>query len=230
TGGFLMAQAGLLSGLRATVHYEHIDAFRELYPETEVTEDLYVRDGMRVTCCGGVAATDCALHLLQGVAGASLANAAARYIFHPELRAGAMPQNPDDREPLGPSVPLPVRRAIREMEANLEQPLRIPEICGRISLSHRQLDRLFHRHIGKTPALYYRDIRLDRARGLVTQTDMPMSEIAVASGFANQVHFSRAYRERFGLPPMKDRTEGRIPFEFRAWPLHARHPRDPDGR
>ena len=54
----------------------------------------------------------------------------------------------------------------------------------------------------------------------MTQTDMSMSEIAFASGFSSQVHFSRAYKDRFGLPPSKDRIQGRIPFEFRAWPMH----------
>jgi transcriptional regulator GlxA family with amidase domain len=110
------------------------------------------------------------------------------------------------------------------MEQHLENAASIPEICSMAGISHRQLDRLFERYIGKSPALYYRDIRLDRARGLVTQTDMLLSEIAIASGFASQVHFSRAYRERFGLPPRKDRVEGRIPFEFRAWPMHRKIP------
>ena len=89
-------------------------------------------------------------------------------------------------------------------------------------VSHRQLNRLFAEFIQKSPSVYYRDIRLDRARGLVTQTGMAMSEIAIASGFASQVHFSRAYKQRFGLSPIKDRIEGRIPFEFRAWPMHQR--------
>jgi AraC family carnitine catabolism transcriptional activator len=51
---------------------------------------------------------------------------------------------------------------------------------------------------------------------------MRLSEIAVASGFASQAHFSRAYRERFGLAPRTDRVEGRVPFEFRAWPMHRK--------
>ena len=91
-----------------------------------------------------------------------------------------------------------------------------------MEISHRQLDRLFRRYVKKAPAAYYRDIRLDRARGLVTQTEMALSQVALASGFASQVHFSRAYRARFGLPPRQDRIEGRVPFEFRAWPMHRK--------
>ena len=145
TGAFIMAAAGLLKGRRATVHYEHMDAFQELYPETELSENLYVFDGNRISCCGGAAATDFALHIIQGSHGSALANAAARYIFHPAVRERGTPQNPQDSEPLGKTVPLPVRRAIKTMEAHLEDPLPISENCKSAEVSHRQLDRLFAR-------------------------------------------------------------------------------------
>jgi len=222
TGAFVLAHAGLLRGHRVSVHYEHIDAFQELFPDSKVSEALWVFDGARISCCGGLAATDFALHIVQTIHGDSLANAAARYIFAPPLRGHDTPQNPQDREPLGATVPDMVRRAIRVMEENLEAPISIAELCTRVEVSHRHLDRLFAKHLNKTPVLYYRDIRLDRARGLVTQTSLPMTEIAYASGFAGQEQFSRAYKDRFGLPPRKDRVEGRIPFEFRAWPMHRK--------
>ncbi|MGV3549593.1 GlxA family transcriptional regulator [Rhizobium sp.] len=225
TGGFILADAGLLSGHRATVHYEHIDAFKELHSDVDVSEDIFVRDDKRFTCAGGIASADIALHIIRASSGDALANAAARYIFHPSLRQPGTSQNPASIEPLGSHVPASIRQAIVVMEQYLENPLSVPDIADKVGISHRQMDRLFLRYVGKSPAIYYRDIRLDRARGLVTQTDMPMSEIAIASGFASQVHFSRAYRERFGLPPRTDRVEGRIPFEFRAWPMH----RKPDG-
>ncbi|GAA6161195.1 GlxA family transcriptional regulator [Ruegeria sp. HU-ET01832] len=228
TGAFILAQAGLLRGRKATVHYEHIDAFQELFPDVEVVENLFVLDGNRITCCGGGASVDLGLQVLQGLHGSALANAAARYVFHDTLRGPANRQQPDGAEPLGATVPAKLRLAIQAMEANLEDPLPVPEICKVVGISHRQLDRLFAVHVGKTPALYYRDIRLDRARGLVTQTRLPLAEIAIASGFASQVHFSRSYKDRFGLPPSVDRVEGRVPFEFRAWPMH-RNPKDRDG-
>lgn len=222
TGAFILAEAGLLKGRRATTHYEHIDSLRELYPDTETTEDLFVYDDNRITCCGGAATTDFAIHIIRGLHGDSLANAAARYLFHQSLRPQGTSQNPGSVEPLGSTAPLALKRAIKLMEDNLEDALTIPQICKRIRLSQRQLDRLFAQFVRKSPVLYYRDIRLDRARSLVTQTDMRLSEISVASGFASQAHFSRAYRERFGLAPRTDRVEGRVPFEFRAWPMHRK--------
>lgn len=222
TGAFILAEAGLLTGKRATVHYEHIDAFGETHPECEVSEELFVFDGNRLTCSGGSASVDFALNILRGLEGDAAANDAARYLLHQSVRPVASPQNAAPVEPLGNTAPGSVRRAIAIMEKNLETPLPIAEVCRQARISHRQLDRLFRDYVKKTPQLYYRDIRLDRARGLVTQTEMPLSEVAVASGFANQVHFSRAYKTRFGLPPLKDRIEGRVPFEFRAWPMHRK--------
>jgi AraC family carnitine catabolism transcriptional activator len=222
TGAFVLADCGLLRDRRATVHYEHIDAFQELFPNIEVTETLWVFDGARITCCGGAAATEFALHIIQRLHGTALANAAARYVFSQSLRDHTAPQSGQYAEPLGATVPQNVRLAIKTMEEHLEQPLTIAQICARVGLSHRQLDRLFARYVRKTPALYYRDIRLDRARGLITQTSLSMIEIAYASGFSSQVHFSRAYKDRFGIAPSKDRIEGRIPFEFRAWPMHRK--------
>src|SRR5215475_3028085 len=228
TGAFILAEAGLLKGKRATTHYEHIDSLKELYPETEITEDLFVFDGKLVTCCGGSASLDFALHIIRSMHGDSLANAAARYLFHQSLRPQGTSQNPGLVEPLGSTAPSVLKRAIKLMEDNLEDALPIPQICKRIRISQRQLDRLFAQFVRKSPVLYYRDIRLDRGRSLVTQTDMRLSEIAVASGFSSQAHFSRAYRERFGLAPRTDRVEGRVPFEFRVWPMH-RKKRQKDG-
>jgi transcriptional regulator GlxA family with amidase domain len=224
TGAFILAEAGLLEGLRATVHYEHIDSFHEVHEGTNICEEIFVLESKRFTCSGGLAAADLGLQIVRTRHGDALANAAARYIFHPGLRPQGTPQNPASVEPLGHSTPGAVRRAIDEMERNLEEPLSIPELCRRVGRSQRQIDRLFARYVGKSPTLYYRDIRLDRARGLVTQTELSMSEIAVASGFSSQVHFSKAYRERFRISPRSDRVEGRIPFEFRAWPMHRHAP------
>jgi AraC family carnitine catabolism transcriptional activator len=222
TGAFILAEAGLVRGKRATTHYEHIDSLKELYADTETTEDLFVFDGKLITCCGGSASMDFALHIIRRMHGDSLANAAARYLFHQSLRPQGTSQNPSLLEPLGSTAPSVLKRAIKLMEENLEDALSIPQICKQVRLSQRQLDRLFAQFVRKSPVLYYRDIRLDRARSLVTQTDMQLSEVAVASGFSSQAHFSRAYRERFGLAPRTDRVEGRVPFDFRAWPMHRK--------
>lgn len=219
TGAFILARAGLLDGRRATVHYEHLDAFGELFPDVISSEDICVFDGQVITCCGGVAAIDFAVTIIQGISGDALANASARYIFKGTIRQPETRQNSELVEPIGGTVPKAIKAATDQMERHLETPISIPDLCRKINVSQRQLDRLFSQYVRKTPALYYRDIRLDRARGLVTQTEMPLAEVAQASGFRSHVHFSRVYKERFGLTPSRDRIDGRVPFEFRAWPM-----------
>ncbi len=220
TGGIILANAGLLNGKTATVHYEHIDAFIEIAANTTVSEDMFVLDDRIFTCCGGTASTDAGLRFVHAIAGENVANAAARYLFHHDVRGGNESQNPKVVEPMGYVTSGLVRAAIDLMEAHLEKTLSIPDIAASLDISQRQLSRLFRQYVQKSPVEYYRDIRLDRARGLVTQTELKFSEIAAASGFNSQVHFSRAYHQCFGLSPSADRIEGRVPFEFRAWPMY----------
>lgn len=221
TGAFVLAYAGLLDGYRAAVHYEHIAAFRELFSKSTMDDSLFVLDRDRLTCCGGMAASDMALEIIRLQQGLDLANAAGRYIFHERLRAGEEGQFPTTREPVGYAAPARLREAIILMERNLEQPLSIGEIVEQLGISQRQLERLFRRHAGVSPVRYYIDVRLDRARGLVTQTELPIVDVAAACGFGSAVQFTRTYKRRFGLVPSKDRTEGRVPFQFRSFPSHA---------
>lgn len=221
TGAFVLAYAGLMNGYRAAVHYEHIAAFRELFPDCGMDEDMFVFDRDRLTCCGGLAAADMALEIIRLQQGIDIANAAGRYIFHERLRSGSEGQLPLAQEPVGRAAPERLRDAIILMERNLEQPLRLPEIAETLGISQRQLERLFQKYTGVSPVRYYVDVRLDRARGLVTQTELPIVDVATGCGFGGAVQFARAYKNRFGLAPSVDRTEGRVPFQFRSFPSHA---------
>ena len=221
TGAFVLGYAGLLKGKKAAVHYEHIAAFRETFPDTHMGEDLFVMDGNLLTCCGGTASVDLALEMIRVQQGIEAANAASRYIFHERFRAGDEGQLPATREPIGYSAPEKLREAIVLMERSLEHLLSIGEIAEHVALSQRQLERLFKTHTSVSPVRYYLDVRLDRARGLVTQTQLPIVDIAVACGFSTSAQFSRSYRSRFHISPSADRIEGRVPFQFRSFPSHA---------
>ncbi len=116
TGAFVLAHTGLLKGHRATVHYELIDALQELFPDTQVEESLLVFDGARITCCGGVASGEFALHILRRLLGSTIADAAARYVSSRNIRDHNAPQNPQDSKPLGATVPDTVRWTNEVME------------------------------------------------------------------------------------------------------------------
>ena len=221
TGAFIMAYAGMLSGRKAAVHYEHIAAFRELFSDVEMEEDIYVIDGNLLSCCGGLAASDLALEIIRLQQGLELANGAARYIFHERLRNSQEGQLPEKREPVGYSAPEKLRESIIIMEGNLENLLSIDQVANRVNISQRQLERLFHKHTGVSPIRYYLDVRLDRARGLLTQTELPILDVAIACGFSGNAQFTRAYKSRFGIAPSHDRIEGRVPFQFRSFPSFA---------
>ena len=221
TGAFLLAYAGLLKNRTITVHYEHQAAFKELFPDIEVSDSLFIIEGNRITCCGGMAASDLSLEIIRMHQGIDLANASAKYIFHDRLRPGTEEQAPKHHEPVGTAAPRKLREAIILMERNLEAPLPLAPIARDSGLSQRQLERLFKKHTGVSPVRYYLDVRLDRARGMITQTEMPVVEVALACGFTTPEYFARAYKRRFKLTPSQDRIEGRIPFQFRAHPSHA---------
>ncbi len=217
TGAFLLGYAGLLDGYVATVHYEHLEAFEELFPKVRVANALYAIDRTRLTSCGGVAAGDLSLDLVRRRFGANLANAVSRYIFHDRLRPATEAQVPSLQEPLGYSLPDWLRRAL----AAMEEPLPIAEIATAAGLSQRQLLRLFQDYTGVSPLRYYLDRRLDRARGMVTQTDLWMLEISVACGFSSPEYLTRCYRQRFSVTPSDDRILGRVPYQFRSFPNYA---------
>ncbi len=221
TGAFVLAFAGLLDGYRTTVHYEHIAAFKELFPKSKVEESLFVVDRDRLSSCGGMTTCDLTLEIIRLQHGIDLANAAAHYIFHERLRTSEEIQQSPSHEPVGYSAPKELRDAIILMERNLEEPLKIPEIANYLRISQRQLERLFKTYTSESPLQYYTNISLDRARGLVTQTEMPIAEIASACGFNSAEHFTRCYKKRFKIVPSNDRTEGRIPFQFRSYPGYA---------
>lgn len=221
TGAFVLAFAGLLERHRAVVHYEHSAAFEELFPALACDEALYSIDRRRFSCCGGVAAVDLALELIQRQNGIELANAAARYIFHERLRDAGEAQIPRRLQPVGYQVPDKLREAILLMERNIEEPLTQSELANYLDMSVRQVQRIFKQYIGVTPVRYYLNVRLDRARGLVTQTEMPIMDVSALCGFSRPEQLSRAYSLRFDITPMRDRIEGRIPFQFRNFTEHA---------
>jgi transcriptional regulator GlxA family with amidase domain len=94
---------------------------------------------------------------------------------------------------------------LSRMEQNIEAPLAPKRLAGLAGISVRQLERLFAQHLHTTVKKRYLQIRIERARLLLRQTTMPVSEIALATGFSTPMHFSRTYREQFGLTPRQER-------------------------
>lgn len=204
TGALILARAGLLDGYRCTVHWASLDSLVEEYPDLDVRAELYEIDRDRFTCAGGVAAVDMVLSDIAFRHGAEEAAAVSEQFMHERIRQGVDDQRLPVEARLRISHPRLVQ-AIREMERHIEDALPRDELAARVGLSRRQLERLFRRYLNTSPARYYLKLRLGKARQLLTQTAMPVTEIAFASGFTSASHFSKCYRDMFCRTPREER-------------------------
>lgn len=203
TGSFVLARAGLLADRRCTVHWDYADSFAEAFPDIAVCNDLFVVDGSILTCAGATAALDMMLQLIGAHHGQDLARQISGQFLHGGIRAAADDQR---RMLLGMGVTNSVvQKAVSLMEAAIEEPVALGELTRRTGVSQRQLERLCKRYLGATPAQYYVQLRLERARRMLRQTDMSVAEVAIACGFVSLSHFAKVYRRHYGLSPREDR-------------------------
>jgi transcriptional regulator GlxA family with amidase domain len=205
TGAHVLARAGLLDRHRCTIHWENLPGFVEAFPDIPVSSDLYEIDRNRFTCSGGTAALDLMLHRIALAHGDELATKVSEQCIVDRIRG------PHDRQRMPLRVRLGVHhpkliRAVEIMEGNIEEPLGQEELAHRIDLSRRQLERLFRRHLARTPAQFYLETRLERARHLLFQTDLPIMSVACATGFVSASHFTTCYRQMFGKTPRAERV------------------------
>jgi transcriptional regulator GlxA family with amidase domain len=203
TGTFALAEAGLLDGYRCAIHWENLASIREEFPEIDFVENLFVIDRDRITCTGGTAPLDLMLTLIETRLGRALATKVREQFIVTVTR------HADERQVAGqPRHPI-LSKAWALMEETIATPLSISDIARRSGMSSRQLERLFHAHLGVGPAEFYRGLRLDRARQLLRQTGLPITEVALACGFQSASHFSTRYSAHFGCTPRAD--QHRIP-------------------
>jgi transcriptional regulator GlxA family with amidase domain len=203
-GTFILAEAGLLTERRCTVHWEYADLFRALYPGLNVTQDLYVVDRDVFTCSGGTAALDMMLHFVSEAAGPQLARAVADQFIHPHIRHREDHQRLKVHARYQIASPKLVE-IIGLMEAAIEEPLNVTGIAHRVGISPRQVERLFREHIGKRPQAFYLHLRVSKARTLLRQTPNSIQSVAFECGFASTSHFSQSYKRTFGLAPREER-------------------------
>jgi transcriptional regulator GlxA family with amidase domain len=204
TGSYILAKCGLLSGYRCTIHWQSLAAFHEGFPDLDVSDELFEIDRGRMTCSGGTASLDMMLSLIALEHGRDLATQVADNFIHERIRDTHDHQRMALRTRLGISHPK-LLKVIELMEAHLEEPLSRADLAERAGLSTRQLERLFRKYLGRTPTRYYLELRLHRARTLLTQTAMSVLDVALACGFVSASHFSKCYREFFGKTPRQER-------------------------
>ena len=204
TASYSLAKAGLLDGKKATIHWENQDSFSEEFDEVELTKSVFVIDGKRYTTAGGTASIDLMLKLIASQHGEPLASAVADQLIYSSIRT--------DQDT--PRLSIPTRIGVRHprlstviqrMEANIEEPISPSILAADVGMSTRQLERLFRRYLNRSPKRYYMELRLQKARNLLMQTDMSVINVALACGFASPSHFSKCYRSHYKTTPYRER-------------------------
>ncbi|MEO1949740.1 MULTISPECIES: GlxA family transcriptional regulator [Thioclava] len=204
TGSYALARAGLLDGKRATIHWENVDAFAEDFPDIELTKGVFVIDGNRVTTAGGTASIDLMLRLIARDHGEELANTVADQLIHSSIRSDRDTQRLSIPTRIGVRHPK-LAQVIGRMERNIEDPISPATLATEVGMSARQLERLFRRYLNRSPKRYYMELRLQKARNLLMQTEMSVINVAMACGFASPSHFSKCYRAHYQTTPYRER-------------------------
>jgi AraC family transcriptional regulator, L-arginine-responsive activator len=204
-GVWWLARAGLLSGYRASVHWQDAPQFSEQFPEVIVSQHLYEVDGSRITSCGGTATLDLMITLVRHQHREEIATRISEELCLERVRRTDERQRTPQAARLGAAQPK-LTEALQLMEANVEEPLTSDEIADLVGVSRRQLERLFKQHLNALPSRYYLELRLGRARQLLQRSAKSIVQIGLSCGFSSGPHFSTAYRAHFGITPREERA------------------------
>lgn len=213
TGAAVLAQAGLLGGYRATLHWAHVQPLAEAHADVVVSSRLYEIDRGRLTCAAGTASLDLLIAWLGQRHGERVAQELVAHFGLERLRSRDETQRAPVAARTGHGAPK-LTEAVTLMEANLGEPLPTDDIARLVGVSRRQLERLFKQHLDELPSRYYARLRLTRARRLLQQTSQSILQVGLACGFASGSHFSNAYRAHFGHTPREERSQRAL-----AWRL-----------
>lgn len=206
SASFVLARAGILRGGTCTLIEQDIPAFTELYPGIRVQENLYTVGDRIMTSAGGMAALDMLLYVIADDHGRELARFVSQRFLQDRLRSSEEMQHARRRFELRMRSPV-FGAAVEIMEGNLETPPTIASIARRIGTTTRTLEQAFARAAGTTPGRYYLDLRLDRARRLLVDTNLAVADVAQATGFASQSHFTKRFHAAHGCTPSELRSQ-----------------------
>ncbi|WP_426034115.1 GlxA family transcriptional regulator [Cypionkella sp. TWP1-2-1b2] len=202
TGAYALAQAGILKGHRFTMHWDNIDAFAENHPDLLPARQVFCIDDRVMTCAGGVAAADLMLKLINDRFGPVLGQEVMNMCLLTQRR------QEEDLQTTSLAARLGTRhdkllQAAAYLEAHIEEDFDLDACAAHLMLSRRQIERLFNRYLNITPVRYMNDLRLARGRSLLAETDMKVTEVAVACGYASTSHFSKSFRKKYGTSPYR---------------------------
>jgi len=211
TATFMLAEADLLGGTRATTHWAFAELFRRRYPDALLDERQILCEDNRLISSGGAsAAVDLLLHLVRRFASLELAQLCSRYLLIDNVRGEqssyvlwSMPKSHGDAD---------ILRVQNWLDEHFGQPLLIDELAGRFGFGVRNFKRRFKEATGYTPLAYLQTLRLEKAKQLLETTRMSLDSITFAVGYEDSNSFRRLFQQRVGLLPAAYRKK----FQARA--------------
>lgn len=198
-GAIALAHAGLTSNIRIAVHPDNHPYVREHFQDTVVATETSILDGKIISCSGPVSALAMMLSLVEQLQGERIARAAKEILTCDQLSESTV--TPLAKPADDARYPESLKKVLDLMRNNIEEPLTLEELLHYANVSRRQLERLFQNHLETSPSRYYLELRITYARRLLQQTNKPIIEVAIASGFVSSSHFSNCFKDYFGVAP-----------------------------
>ncbi|RYF78241.1 MAG: GlxA family transcriptional regulator [Comamonadaceae bacterium] len=208
TGAFLLADAGLLAGRRATTHWSHADAMQRRHPDIQVEADrIHIADGPFWTSAGMTAEFDLALALVEQDLGEETARTVAHRLVMHQRRSGGQSQHSEMLK-LAPKSDR-IQQALDHARRHLKQPLGVEQLAEVAHLSPRQFSRVFTAETGQSPAKAVEGLRLEAARLMIEQSRHALDTIARETGFRDRRHMREAFLRGYGTAPQAVRRDSR---------------------
>lgn len=208
-GAFVLGQAGVLDGRRVTTHWALAEEFRAAFPSADLIEHaMYVDDGSVLSSGGMLASADLCLHILRLDHGQAYANDVSRILISPPHRIGGQAQYATSRSrpPSGPLAPV-----MEWMLANLSEPLTVHDVARQAHMSSRTLERRFRTETGESMQSWVARQRVERARALLEETDLSITDVAHMSGFGSTQSMRRHFLIHAGASPRAYRAAFKAP-------------------
>src|ERR1700730_5005824 len=208
TGAFILAEAGLLDGRRATTHWYYARELQARFPKVKMEEDrIFIIDGPVWTSAGATAGLDLALVMVEKDLGTEAARSVAKKLVMHHRRAGGQSQH-SELLALSPKSDR-IQNAVRYAEKNLGSALSVERLAQAANLSPRQFSRAFQAETGQSPAKAVEKLRFEAARLMIEQSHHPIDVVAQETGFVDRRRMREAFLRIFGQPPQVIRRNAR---------------------
>ena len=205
-GSYILAQAGVMNDYQCTIHPENHALMTEVFPKVQVNKRPYVIDRDRISSAGATSTLSMMLSLIGQLESEDLMHR-VEAILNVDSVLGEAADGSLTMLPSDPTMPDALREVLQLMETHIDDPLTIIQLAKSVEISRRQLERLFLRYLGTSPAKHYLGLRLGRAHQLLRQSNASIFNIAIACGFTSSTHFSHSFKSHYGASPSATRSQ-----------------------